>query len=221
VANRFDARVVPDSVLRLVRACQERVPAHLGGGAALSGVYLRHRLSKDIDLVCHDAEHVRVLVRELPVISKELDATITLVRDAGTFVRATATMESAAVEVDIFLEATPDLECVTTVDGVEVESLADLRAAKLTCVLSRSEPRDLVDLHFLDRAGFPPENDLSLALKKDAGIDPVVLAWLLGQFPVEPLPSMLLPLSADELRRFRDELADRLKRAGVPPRFMV
>ena len=39
------------------------------------------------------------------------------------------------------------------VEGVQVESLLDLRANKLTCILSRSEPRDLVDLLFLDRAG--------------------------------------------------------------------
>ena len=36
----FDRRVVPDSVLDFVRACQVRIPCHLGGGAALAGVYL-------------------------------------------------------------------------------------------------------------------------------------------------------------------------------------
>src|SRR5262249_3870232 len=95
-------------------------------------------------------------------------------------------------------------------------SIADLRASKITCILSRSEPRDLVDLLFLERAGYPPERDLPLALKKDAGIDPGVLAWLLGQFPIEPMPVMLLPLSANELMSFRDELRDRLKRAALP-----
>lgn len=105
----------------------------------------------------------------------------------------------------------PDL-----VEGVQVESLADLRANKLTCVLSRSEPRDLVDLLFLDRAGYPPEADLTLALAKDASIDPGVLAWLLAQFPVEPLPHMLELLPPGELEVFRDALAERLRRLAVP-----
>jgi hypothetical protein len=83
--------------------------------------------------------------------------------------------------------------------------------------LSRSEPRDLVDLLFLDRAGYPPEADLALALRKDGGIDPGVIAWLLGQFPVEPLPVMLLPLSSSELRAFRDELRERFRRVAMPP----
>ena len=101
-------------------------------------------------------------------------------------------------------------------EGVQVESLADLRANKLTCVLSRSEPRDLVDLLFLDRAGYPPEADLTLALAKDAGVDPGVMAWLLSQFPVEPLPQMLVSLSTGELAAFREALAERLRRLAVP-----
>ncbi|MBI4509013.1 MAG: nucleotidyl transferase AbiEii/AbiGii toxin family protein [Deltaproteobacteria bacterium] len=102
------------------------------------------------------------------------------------------------------------------IEGIVAESLADLRAAKLTCMLSRSEPRDLVDLLFLDRAGYPPEDDLPLALRKDGGIDPAVLAWLLGQYPTHPLPEMLVPLSEDDLRRFRDELRNRFKARSLP-----
>ena len=103
------------------------------------------------------------------------------------------------------------------VEGVPVESLEDLRAAKLTCILSRSEPRDLVDLMFLDRAGYPPEADLSAALTKDAGIDPAILAWLLGQFPLEPVPIMLVPLNQNDLLAFRDALRERLRRLVIGP----
>ena len=77
-----------------------------------------------------------------------------------------------------------------------------------------------MDVLFLDRGGYPPEADLPLALRKDAGIDPGVLAWLLRQFPVAPLPVMLAPLTEDELRRFRDDLGERLRQLAtgdVPP----
>lgn len=80
-----------------------------------------------------------------------------------------------------------------------VESLPDLRANKLTCLLSRTEPRDLVDLCFLDRAGFPTEDDLAIALMKDGGIDPAILAHRLRDFPTAPLPQMLTPYSVAEL----------------------
>jgi hypothetical protein len=127
------------------------------------------------------------------------------------------TSPQGAFELDGLLEGSGRIDPVSPrLDGVVLEPLADLRAAKLTCLLSRSEPRDLVDVLFLERAGFRVEADLDNALKKDAGMDPGVLAWLLGQFPVAPLPSMLAPLSPDELREYRDGLAARLARLATP-----
>ncbi len=214
--DRFDRRVVSEGALALIRACQARFEGHLGGGAALSGAWLSHRLSRDIDLLCHDAAAVRAFVREAPEISRACGITIELVRDAGTFVRARTVIDGQALDLDVVYEGQGDLDATTTLDGVTVESLADMRASKVTCLLSRSEPRDLVDLLFLDRAGYPPEDDLERALRKDGGVDPGVLAWLLGQFPVAPLPVMLEPLDEGELRRFRDELRDRIRRVAVP-----
>jgi hypothetical protein len=182
---------------------------------SLSGVFLGHRLSRDIDLVCHDKGAVRDLVRDLEDAATEVGGTLRVLQDAGTFVRAELRLPSQSILVDVLLDATPDLEPGPSVDGVAVVSLTDLRASKITCLLSRSEPRDLVDLLFLSRAGYPPENDLPLALQKDAGIDPGVLGWLLGQFPVEPLPVMLAPLTSDELRAFRDELRERIRRVAI------
>jgi hypothetical protein len=217
VRRAFDSRVVPAPALAVVRSLQRRAEGHLGGGAALSGAYLAHRLSADLDLFCHQADDVRRLVRMLPDVAAECGARIDLVRDEGTFVRATISLGAASrLELDIAHEAVADLEPPPPpLDGIVVESLTDLRANKLTCLLSRSEPRDLVDLLFLDRAGYPPERDLALALRKDAGIDPGTLAWLLRDFPTSPLPEMLEALSENELRVFRDDLRERFRRAAV------
>ena len=213
----FDRRVVQDSVLDFVRACQVRVPCHLGGGAALAGVYLGHRTTGDIDLFVHDAEDMRALVGLLPAAAAEAGIGVTLLRDVGHLVRAQlAAQDGSSVEVDVVHEPVADIAAPPPpVEGIVVESLTDLRASKLTCILSRSEPRDLVDLYFLDRAGFPPEQDLEAALRKDAGIDPGVLAWLLARFPTRPLPVMLEPLTADQLEEFRDALAERLRNIAL------
>jgi hypothetical protein len=125
-------------------------------------------------------------------------------------------MGEQSLELDLVHEAVPDIEPSTPVEGVVVESFVDLRAAKLTCLLSRAEPRDLVDLLFLDHAGYPPEADVGIALRKDAGIDPGVLAWLLRDFPTSPLPLMIEPLDEGELRSFRDALAGRFRHLAVP-----
>lgn len=213
----FDRRIVTDETLRVLQACQRRVPFHLGGGCALAGVHLRHRLSADADLFVHDARAHRELVEALPHAATEVGLRTRIVRDGGSFVRAELELHTGSIELDLVHDAVPDIEPPPDpVEGIVIESLADLRANKLTCILSRSEPRDLVDLMFLDRAGMPPERDLPLALRKDAGLDPGILSWLLGQFPVEPLPIMLVPLGSEELLAFRDDLRERLRRLATP-----
>ena len=212
----FDRRVVPDFVLDFVRACQKRVPCHLGGGAALAGAYLGHRTTGDIDLFVHDAEDMRALVGLLSSAATDAGVDVTLLRDVGHLVRAQIeARDGNSIEVDVVHEPVADIAVPPPpIEGIVIESLTDLRANKLTCILSRSEPRDLVDLFFLDQAGFPPERDLEIASRKDSGIDPGVLAWLLAQFPTRPLPAMLEPLTSDQLEKFRDALAERL-RGGV------
>ena len=46
-------------------------------------------------------------------------------------------------------------------------------------------------------------------------MDPGVLAWLLRDFPLQPVPVMLEALSGEELRAYRDSLAERMKRVAV------
>jgi hypothetical protein len=214
--KRFDRRVVPGAALEFIRGCQQQVACELGGGAALSGAYLGHRLTGDLDLFVHDADDMRALVRALPDIARQTGLHLTLQRDVGHLVRARIEGPEGAMEVDVVHEPVGDIEAPPPpLEGIVVESLKDLRASKLTCILSRSEPRDLVDLYFLDRAGYPPDEDLSLALQKDSGIDPGILAWILSQFPVEPMPQMLEPLTGEDLRRFRGALADRLRAKTV------
>ena len=101
------------------------------------------------------------------------------------------------------------------IDGIIVQSLTDLRASKLTCLLSRAEPRDLVDVLYLERAGYKPELDLALAAEKDTGIDPGILAWLIRDFPTAPMPIMLKALAESELVAYRDALAQRFKQLTV------
>jgi hypothetical protein len=159
---------------------------------------------------------LRLLADALTDAAKAVGGQMEIAQDAGTFVRARLRLGEQRIDVDLALDSTPELAPPSSLEGVEVLSFEDLRASKLTCLLSRSEPRDLVDVLFLERAGFPAEADLGLALKKDAGVDPAVMGWLLDQFPIAPLPVMLSPLTSGELQTFRDDLRDRLRRLAKP-----
>lgn len=212
----FDRRVLADDALAFIRAGQARVTCHLGGGAALAGAYLGHRRSGDIDLFVHERQPMRELVELLPDLAAQVGGRHEARRDAGHHHRGVLFLPSGALEIDVVHEPSRDLAGAERIEDVLVESLVDLRASKLTCLLSRTEPRDLVDVLFLERAGFRPEDDLARAAQKDAGTDPAVLAWLLRSFRARPLPDMLVPLTEAELLAYRDELAERLRRLAAP-----
>ena len=156
------------------------------------------------------------MVAALPEIGERTRTNVQVLRDAGHIIRARIEPSGGTpIEVDIVHDPVQDLEGASSLEGIVLKSLKDLRASKLTCILSRSEPRDLVDLLYLENAGYPPDQDLDLALQKDAGIDPGVLAWLLAQFPIAPLPQMLTSLSTEQLKEFRDTLAQRLRQLAL------
>lgn len=138
--QHFDPRVLSAAPLDSVRECQRRVDCHLGGGTALSGVWLSHRLSRDIDLFCHDGARHRELVGELTDIARGLGGDCKIVRDGRHHVRASLSFAGQNTELDVVFEPAADLEAPPPpIDGVTVESLTDLRASKLTCLLSRAE----------------------------------------------------------------------------------
>ena len=176
------------------------------------GAWLAYRQSRDLDLFFRDRDELRMMVRDLASVASEADGQAQPIRDAGDFVRACVEFGDSRCEVDLVLETLPDSEPEPPLlEQIVLVPFADLRASKLTCLLSRAEPRDLVDVMFLERAGYAPEADLPIAVQKDAGLDPGVLSWLLLQFPVEPLPTMLVSTTVEQVRSYRDALAARLK----------
>jgi hypothetical protein len=189
----------------------------VAGGAALSGVHLAHRLSRDVDVFFDDKQQIRELLPQLGELAAEQGGTFRAVRDGGAFVRGVLQLPGATLDLDLVYDPSRALAPRDVVQGVVIDSLADLRANKLTCLLSRSEPRDLVDVFFLEKASYLPEADLEPALQKDGGMDPGILAHLLATFPVAPLPQMLAPLTSEELAAYRDELAERFRRRAVAP----
>ena len=89
-------------------------------------------------------------------------------------------------------------------------------ANKLCALLSRSEIRDLVDVRELENAGFSLENALQSAAKKDSGLTPAQLAWVLNQIKFGDDIKPPGDISVTELRDYLSNLIDRLKRLALP-----
>ena len=189
----------------------------LTGGAALAGFHLGHRATDDLDLftVDRDAfERGRHVLAELAVrAATEHDVR----QEAPGFRRTVLRRGDDAVVVDLVLDLAPQIVREKPIlAGIRVDPPAEIVANKLTALVGRMEERDLVDLMFLERAGYRVEASLRDALVKDGGCTPATLAWLLSQIAVPDgakLPAGVSPL---ELREFVTDLEVRLRRAAYP-----
>ena len=89
-------------------------------------------------------------------------------------------------------------------------------ANKLCTLLSRSEIRDLVDVQALEKAGFSLDNALKVAAKKDTGLSPAQLAWVLNQIKFGDAAQLPSGISVAELRDYLGNLINRLKKIAFP-----
>ncbi len=98
-----------------------------------------------------------------------------------------------------------------------VDAIEEITANKLCAILGRSDVKDLVDLFFISRLGIDVLVFLPEASRKDAGMDPSTLAWVLSGIGLD-LSSLDLvrPLSVQELGAFRDTLVERLLKLAWP-----
>ena len=87
---------------------------------------------------------------------------------------------------------------------------------KLTTLVSRQELRDLVDVFELERRGLRVEAFLDEAREKDGGVTPATLAFLLSEWRIAESAKLPPGYTADEIRTFKDSLAERLVTLALP-----
>ena len=118
--------------------------------------------------------------------------------------------------VDLVRDTAPQILEKLSVGGIVIDSADEILANKLCALLSRTEPRDLVDVARLEEAGHSPIAALELARRKDAGMSASQLAWVLSTFPIPFAEAQLHGMPRADLERFRDSLVQRLAAAAFP-----
>jgi predicted nucleotidyltransferase component of viral defense system len=189
----------------------------LTGGAALAGFHLGHRATDDLDLFTHEEEAFAAGGRALQSAAAELGAEVLARQDSPAFRRCVVSRGTESVVVDLVWERVPSVfPDKEDRAGIRIDPLDEILANKLCAVLSRSEERDLVDLLFLERAGYPAERGLEAALRKDGGCTPAALAYVLSQIDVPDGIHLPADVEPPELRAFLSGLVHRLRRAAIP-----
>ena len=173
----------------------------LSGGAALVGFHLGHRDTDDLDLfVTEDVleEGLAALgaaVRELGAISEEILTT-------PDFRRRLLRRGGESVIVDLVRE--------------RVDPAEEIMANKLCTLLARAEVRDLVDLRALEGAGLALQDALNAGTRKDGGLTPAQLAWVLSQIRIGDDARLPGGVAVPELREYLRDLIERLSRLARP-----
>jgi hypothetical protein len=102
--------------------------------------------------------------------------------------------------------------------SIAVDTQHEILVGKLTALLSRSEPRDLLDVKALLDAGGDLDRALADAPAKDAGFSALTLAWVLKGFDPRPLARALGwdDAQIEQLVIFHRWLVNRLAAASAP-----
>jgi predicted nucleotidyltransferase component of viral defense system len=190
----------------LLRAFFEREQRlFLTGGAALAGFYFGHRATEALDLFSGQSLDLEEIARVLEEAAAACGATLRSIRTYPGFRRFLASRPSESCVVDLVLDRAPSLETEKIAFGqVRVDTLREIAANKLCALLGRSEIKDLVDFKFLSESGLDLRKALEDAERKDAGMDPATLAWVLEQVTISaaaPIPGGIDPGEIDGFRR--------------------
>jgi hypothetical protein len=148
---------------------------------------------------------------------RRLGGTIEAILTAPEFRRRLVRRADESVIVDLVVDhAAQGEDPKLLIGGLRVDPPREILANKLCTLLSRSELRDLVDVLALSRAGFSVEDALPLAIRKDGGLTPAQLAWVLSEIEIGDDASIPGGVTPGELREFIADLIDRLARASFP-----
>jgi hypothetical protein len=187
----------------------------LTGGAALAGFHLGHRTTEDLDFFVHEAkldEGVSALRR----VAERLGASLESLTTSPSFRRFLVRRGIEGVVVDLVHDPVPSGAPKQRFGRIQVDSPLEILANKLCTLLSRAEIRDLVDVRALEAAGYDLRQALAIAARKDAGLTPGQLAWVLSQVQLGDDARLPGGGSVHELRSYQAGLLARLERLALP-----
>jgi predicted nucleotidyltransferase component of viral defense system len=191
---------------------------YLTGGTALSAFYLQHRYSVDLDLFTHNDEAFQKADDLTRQASAKLNVDCKPVRITSYFKHFRVGSKDEPLTIHFSKDYATHIKPPNHFAGILVDSIEDITANKICAALGRTEIKDLVDLYFLDKAGYSIPEYFDIAQQKDGGLAYETLAYTLSQFQISEIPPfMIKPLTVDELAQYRNTTVDWLILKSAPP----
>ena len=194
-----------DKILEIVGKLP--VEFYLTGGTALSRAYLHHRYSDDLDFFVNNVNdfksQVNTIIKALTQSSLSFNTTVA---DEG-FARLFVFDGEHALKLDFvndvsFRSGTPEVTKLFE----RTDNLNNILSNKVTA-LGRYAPKDVVDIVYIrEILSFNWENILNDASEKDLWVNPINVAEVLEQFPMEKLQEVAWRGEAPPSEWFADRI---------------
>jgi hypothetical protein len=191
---------------------------YLTGGTALSAFYLQHRYSVDLDLFTHGDNPFQKADEFVNAACAQLNISCRAVESTPFFKHFKVGSPESLLTLHFSKDVPFRVKPPNRFDEILVDSIEDITTNKICATLGRTEIKDLIDLYFLDKAGYSIAGYFELAQQKDGGLAYVTLAYTLSQFDISKIPPfMIKPLTVDELKQYQETTIEWLLRKAAPP----
>jgi hypothetical protein len=181
----------------------------LTGGAALGVFYLQHRLSFDLDFfTTKENMNWRILDGEIRSVSNSISASCLSITVTPTFRRYKLVRKDEREILDFVIDFVPQIDSdKEQVDNIVIDTLREITINKICTLVERCEIKDVLDLYFLDRSGVKVVDYFNDAKKKEGGLDPAMLSYILDRMKIDSVPDYVLePVEVGEIQEFVESL---------------
>ena len=202
--------ILPPSLKHLIEgffSLQDWEGLYLTGGTCLAEYYFGHRLSMDMDLFTAREDIFREVITTFSVENILPGGKVEIIRSTPHLVQSMYSphAECVPIKIDLMLEVTPHLSPPLKVGFVWIDSLEDLLANKLGCLIQRNDVKDYLDLYYLIPTSHLTTKELIIhGQKKAGGLDPLIVAeqmeFIFHSSP--PEASLLGKTDWDDLKLF-------------------
>lgn len=201
---------IQEEFLQVFAQTQLKDAFFLTGGTALSAFYLQHRISEDMDFFTEEEGEVTRVLSIIQDISTKLCGHLEVKRSFRSYLEFFIAKGEEILRCDFALDSPYRLKekVFQKEHGIFVDNVLDISCNKLSALYDRNDPKDFVDVYFIDKEILPFEKLVEEARMKHIGLDNYWLAVSLAKIEdVHILPRMLKPVTIEELRRFFKEKA--------------
>ncbi len=184
-------------------------PFYLTGGTVLSRVYYQHRYSDDLDyFVNYLSDFEKLAESQVEKLSK-IFHDVEVEYRGEYFYRIF--VSDRRLKIELVNDVPAHIGNLTRHPQFGlIDSKENILANKITAVIDRAMPKDIVDMYFLLKDGVSLRQALIDVHSKAAGIVPVYLAKILAEFDYTLLDTeikWIKPVSGKEIRDFLTDIS--------------